>query len=235
MGTVLFNKYIGEKSLQGARFTSTNLTKLLDAATRYNVAYLSQRLRNFAGNRTLMPEIQQELARFGANEEDFVSLVQQAVRILEGEFFSDEALMQVSSHLSGVHHRLVEMLGALAAFQSRLPQNASGVQHLQACVNGLVGELEGKADMLVAQSEQNPFSCKNVRTAFQQIYASYESVIGQQLARLNQELTVAQPAQAARLNSQITDLNALLVSVQASKNNPPCRMCLIPPEFPRMF
>ena len=41
MGTILFNRYIGEKSLQGARFTGSNLTQILDAATSYNVSYLS--------------------------------------------------------------------------------------------------------------------------------------------------------------------------------------------------
>ena len=221
VGTTLFNRYIGEKSLRGARFTGTKLAKLLDAATRYNVSYLGHRLRDFAGSRTLMPEIRQELARFGAGEEDFMSLVQQAVRVLEGDFFSDEEVAKGSAVLIEVQQKLVQLQGALSAFQGGLPPGAPGVPRLQSCVTGLIGELRGKADMLIAQKEQNPFSGKNVRTAFQQIYESYEMVINREIARLNQELAGASPGQAATLNRQLADLNGLLGRVQAFRVSPP--------------
>ena len=220
MGSILFNRYIGEKSLKGARFTGTNLAKLLNAATQYNVAYLSRRLKDVAGAGTLMPEFQQELVRAGMDEGDFVSLVRKSVRLLEGDIFSDEEVMMASTALGDVRQKLIQIQEALTAFESRQVQGAPGLPHLQSCVAGLIGELKGKADMLVAQSEQNPFSCKNVRTAFQQMYASYEIVIGQQLARLSQELTAALPEQATHLNSQIADLHGLLARVQTEKASP---------------
>ena len=220
-GTILFNRYIGEKSLQGARFTGSSLAKLLDAASRHNVAYISDKLRDFAGSRALLPEIQQELNRFGANEDDFMSLMQQTIGILEGDFFSDEEVAQASARLITVQQNLVQLQNSLSAFQNRLPHGAPGVPHLQSCVTGLIGELRGKADMLIAQEEQNPFSGKNVRTAFKQIYAAYEIVINREITRLNQELTGASPQQAALLNRQTNDLNDLLQRVQSDRVSPP--------------
>ena len=220
-GTILFNRYIGEKSLQGARFTGSSLAKLLDAASRHNVAYISDKLRDFAGSRALLPEIQQELNRFGANEDDFMSLMQQTIGILEGDFFSDEEVAQASARLITVQQNLVQLQNSLSAFQNRLQHGAPGVPHLQSCVTGLIGELRGKADMLIAQEEQNPFSGKNVRTAFKQIYAAYEIVINREITRLNQELTGASPQQAALLNRQTNDLNDLLQRVQSDRVSPP--------------
>ncbi len=221
MGTILFNRYIGEKSLKGARFTSTNLAHLLDAATRANVAYLGQKLSDFAVGDRLRPEIRKELRLFGMDEEDFVSVVQQAFRTVEDDFFSDEELTQAATRLSEIHQKLLKMQKLLAEVQSVLPSGGKELSHLQACVNGLIGEVMNKADMLIAQSEKTPFSNKNVRTAFQQMYAAYEMVIQQQIGRLTQAQVDAQPEQAARLSSQVADLKVLLASVQANKADPP--------------
>ena len=157
-GTLLFNRYIGEKSLGGTRFTGSSLTRLLDAATRYNVSYLQHRLQDFAGHASLLPDIQQELNRIGEGEEDFMSLIQQTVRIVEGDFFSDEEVTQTQAALNATQQKLVQLLNTLNAFQSTLPQGAPGVPRLQRCVSGLIGELRGKAALLNAQQDQNPFS-----------------------------------------------------------------------------
>ena len=221
MGTILFNRYIGEKSLQGARFTGSNLTQLLDAATSYNVSYLSDKLRDFTGSRTILPEIQQELNRSGVNEENFMSLMHHSIEILEGDFFSDEEVAHASTRLMTVQQNLVELQNKLSTFQNGLPSGAPGISNLLTCVTGIIGELRGKADMLIAQKEQNPFSGKNVRTAFKQIYSAYEIVINRELTRLNQELTSASSQQAVLLNRQIADLNQLLKKVRSSKVDPP--------------
>ena len=221
MGTILFNRYIGEKSLQGARFTGSNLTQLLDAATSYNVSYLSDKLRDFTGSRTILPEIQQELNRSGVNEENFMSLMQHSIEILEGDFFSDEEVAHASTRLMAVQQNLVELQNKLSTFQNGLLSGAPGVPNLQNCVTGLIGELRCKADMLIAQKEQNPFSGKNVRTAFKQIYAAYGTVINREISRLNQELGNASPQQTALLNRQISDLNDLLRKVQDDSVEPP--------------
>lgn len=220
MGTILFNRYIGEKTLKGANFTGSSLSKLLDEAARYNVSYLSDKLRDFTGSRTILPEIQQEINRLGANEEDFMSLMQHAFGILEGDFFSDEELAHASTRLMTVQQNLVQLQNTLSAFQNGLPPGAPGVPNLQNCVTSLIGELSNKADMLIAQKEQNPFSGKNVRTAFKQIYSAYEIVINREITRLNQELVSAAPQRASLLNRQISDLNDLLREVQNSKVTP---------------
>lgn len=221
MGTILFNRYIGEKSLKGAHFTGSNLTKLLDEAARYNVSYLSDKLRDFTGSRSILPEVQQELNRLGVNEEDFMSLMQQTIGILEGDFFSDEEIAQASIRMMAVQQNLVELQNKLSTFQNGLPPGAPGVPNLQNCVTGLIGELRSKADMLIAQKEQNPFSGKNVRTAFEQIYTAYAIVINREISRLNQEIGNASPQQTALLKRQISDLNDLLRQVQDSSVKPP--------------
>lgn len=220
-GTFLFNRYIGEKSLGGTRFTGSSLTKLLDAATRYNVSYLQHRLQDFAGHASLLPDIQQELNRIGEGEEDFMSLIQQTVRIVEGDFFSDEEVAQTQAALNAAQQKLMQLQNTLNAFQSALPQGAPGVPRLQRCVSGLIGELRGKAALLNAQQDQNPFSGKNVRTAFKQIYAAYETVIRREITRLNQELAGATPQKAVLLNTQTAALNGLLGRVQTDRAHPP--------------
>lgn len=221
LGNTLFNKYIGEKSLKGARFTSANLASLLDAATRHNVRYIDDRLKVFSQNAMFRSALSGELGQLGVSEEDFMSLVRKAVGVLNGDFVDNETLMHAVNFLASVREQLVQIRDRLTEFEKQQPQGAQGLPQLSGLLNGLIGELASKGDILVAQSEQNPFSCKNVRTAVQLIYGAYERLIDKQIARINQELPNADPAKTADLNRQLNDLNTLRTSVQGRRNAPP--------------
>lgn len=222
-GTRLFNHYIGSKALSGRAFTSASLARLLDAASERGIAWLARRGVEAVGSRALRPDVRTALERAAIPPEDFTALVMRSVRLLESDLFGPRAFAEGTEELATVSRELDRLHATLDTLRTSLPAPLPEVDGLCRYVDGLRAQLTDKAALLLAQKDQNPFTGKNVRTAFRQVYEAYEQVIMRHLERIGHELGHLAPdaPQALRLAGQARALSHLLRDVQTDRVDPP--------------
>lgn len=208
LGTRLFERYLGSKTLQGKLFTTENLKKLLNAAAESNVSYLLRKHADVMGPLSLDTGLAAELGHIGVSPEDFVSFAGSTVRLMEENCFGREAFEDASERLGGLMQDLADMEAKLAAYKA--DHAGADVSRLENCLKDAHAQLLEKQTALVEQRNNNPFIADNVRGAFRLMYAAYEKVVGSLLSK---------PSVQADPSAQ-NSLSSLLLRIAAEKDSP---------------